>query len=157
MDFLNTEDSEKETISRALAGDHEAGREALLRCQIGLVSGKLSETMAFYLAARLHDVLEGIKPDRALCIAKPAIKPLNPSPEWKLQLAAFAGILKQRGYKPQQVAAAMRKARKAVFNRTLDNSDALKIAKIYPQLDARNLHHLAGPYREILEGYSPVD
>ena len=29
---------ENETVRRALAGDHEAGREALLLCQIGLDS-----------------------------------------------------------------------------------------------------------------------
>lgn len=156
MDFLSTEEYEQETIDRALAGDHEAGIEALRLCRSGLDSGALSARLADYLAARLHDVLEGIKPDRALCIAKGRGKPPDPLPEWRLQLAAFAAILKERGYKPQQVAVAMCEARQNAFNRTLDNSDALKIAKILPKLGADHLLHLAGPYREILEGYLPV-
>ena len=104
MDFPSTEEYEQETIRLALEGDHEAGREALVLCRTQLAARSLSPALSDYLAARLHDVLEGIKPDRALCIAKGRGKPPDPLPEWRLQLAAFAAILKERGYKPQQIA-----------------------------------------------------
>ncbi len=66
IDFLSTEEYEQETIRRALEGDYEAGREALLLCRDLLTARSLSPLLADYLAARLHDVLEGIKPERIL-------------------------------------------------------------------------------------------
>lgn len=159
MDSLSTEEYEQETMDRALAGDHEAGIEALRLCRSGLDSGALSARLAHYLAARLHDVLEGIKPDRALCIAKGRGQPANPFPEWQQELGAMAALLTKRGYKPKHVALALCNARASVHDKSLEESDAHSIrSKWRPMqaLDERLLRELSGNYLEILEEYPPL-
>lgn len=159
MDFLSTEEYEQETISRALAGDHEAGIEALKLCRSGLYAGALSAPLAHYLAERLHDVLEGIKPDRALCIAKSPGKPADPFPQWQQRLGAFAAILAQRGYKPKAIADAMCDARASIEDKPLEESDAHRIRskwKPMQSIDEATLRHLAESYWEILTQYPPL-
>ena len=157
-DFLNTDDYEQETIRRALEGEHEAGREALLLCRNQLTARSLSPALADYLAARLNDVLEGIKPDRALCIAKPPGKPPDPFPEWQQQLGALAALLIQRGYKPSTIAEALDDARLKLFNKNLDDREARRIIENFKpmqSLDVGELTRYAGRYGEILEEYPP--
>ncbi len=172
MDFLSTEEFEKETIDRALAGDHEAGLEALRLCRSGLDAGRLSAPLAHYLAERLNDVLEGIKPERiitsddyrqavlnGLRINKPRGKPADPFPEWQQQLGALAALLTKRGYKPKQIAVALCDARASVHDKTLEESDAHRIrSKWRPMqaIDDRTLLDLAGIYCEILKKYPPL-
>jgi hypothetical protein len=154
-----------------LEGDHEAGREALTLCRTQLAARSLSPTLADYLAARLHDVLEGIKPDRiltsddfrqsllnALRINKDPGKPLNPFPEWEQPLGAVAALLLQRGYKPTQINVAMSDARQKNQSKDLDAKEALRIRKTYApmqNLGADDLMRLAGIYGEILKEYPP--
>lgn len=150
---------ENETIRSALAGEWEDGIEALKLCRIGLISGKLSETMAFYLADRLLQVLDGIKPDRALCIAKPPHKPANPFPQWRQELGALAAILEKRGYKPAQIVRALCDARAIVADKSLDEKDAYGIKREWAQmqdLDDRVLRTMLGGYWEILTDYPPL-
>ena len=159
MDFLSAEEYEQETIRLALEGDHEAGREALTLCRTQLVARSLSPALADYLAARLHDVLEGIKPDRALCIAKSPGKPDNPFPDWQQELGALAAMLAQRKYKPKQIALALCNARASVYDRPLEESDAHRIrSKWRPMkdIDERKLRELLGSYWKILEEYPPL-
>lgn len=159
MDFLSTENYEQETIRLALEGDHEAGREALTLCRNQLAAKSLSPALADYLAARLHDVLEGIKPDRALCIAKSPGKPADPFPEWQQELGAMAALMFQRGYKPKQVALALANARASVHDKPLEESDAHRIrSKWRPMqaIDDKTLVQLAGSYWEILKEYPPL-
>ena len=159
MDFLSTEEYEQETIRLALEGDHEAGREALMLCRIQLTARSLSPMLADYLAARLHDVPEGIKPDRALCIAKSPGKPADPFPEWQQELGAMAALMFQRGYKPNQIARALCDARASVHDKPLEESDAHRIrTKWRPMqaLDERLLRELSGNYWKILEEYPPL-
>ncbi|TRZ68247.1 MAG: hypothetical protein D4R98_02535 [Comamonadaceae bacterium] len=159
MDFLSTEEYEQETIRLALEGDHEAGREALVLCRTQLAARSLSPALSDYLAARLHDVLEGIKPDRALCIAKSPGKPADPYPDWQQELGAMAALLTRRGYKPNQIARALCDARALVHDKPLDEADAHGIrTKWGPMqaIDERALQHLAGSYWEILKEYPPL-
>jgi hypothetical protein len=156
MEIMGTAELENEITRRALAGDADAGLEALKLCRTGLDNAVLSPALAHYLAERLSDVIDGIRPDRALCIAKGRGNPAEPFPEWKMQLAAFAGLLRQRGYKPQQIAAAMCNERYKLFRKTLDDSDALKISKLLPDMATDILVHMAGPYRKVLLDYLPV-
>ena len=171
MDFLNTEDHQRETIRLALAGDHEAGIDALRMCRAGLYAGKLSASMAHYLASRLDDVLEGIKPDRiltsddfrqallyALRINKPPGKPANPLPEWQLPLGALAALMVRRGYKPKQINVAMSDARQKLQAKDLDDRECRRIRKTHEQmhsLSVDELTRIAGPYGEILKEYLP--
>ena len=157
-DFLNTNDYEQETIRRALEGEHEAGREALLLCRNQLTARSLSPALADYLAARLNDVLEGIKPDRALCIAKPPGKPPDPLPEWQQQLGALAALLVQRGYKLSTIAEALDDARLKLFNKNLDDREARRIIENFKPMQSLGVGELtrhAGRYGEILEEYPP--
>lgn len=156
---MTNDDYEQETIRRALAGEHEAGREALLLCRDQLTARSLSPALADYLAARLHDVLEGIKPDRALCIAKGPGKPSDPFPDWQQELGALAAVLTQRGYKPKQIALALCNARASVHDKPLEEPDAHRIrSKWRPMqsIDERTLRHLTGSYWEILTQYPPL-
>lgn len=149
----------RETIRRAKSGDVEAGFEALRLCQCGLYLGKLSNALEIYLAERIADLLDGVRPDRALYIAKEPGKPSNPFPEWKDQLGAFAALLTQRNYKPQKIAVAMCDVRARIHDKSLENSDAHKIRVTYKSLqiiDAKILIHLAERYREILLEYPPL-
>lgn len=159
MEIMDTAEYESETIQRALSGDAEAGREALMLCRTGLAMRTLSPVLADYLAARLHDVLDGLKPDRALCIAKTRGKPADQYPEWQQQLGALAAMLTQRGYKPKQIAIAMCDARAKLHDKPLEDSDAHRIrSKWRPMqaLDEKNLRHLAGDYWAILTEYPPL-
>ena len=159
MDLRSTEDFEKETTRRALAGDRSAGLDALKLCRSGLESGTLSPILARYLAERLNDLLEGIKPDRALNIAKGPGKPPDPFPEWKQRLGAFAALLTQRGYKPKAIALAMCDARAAIEDKPLEESDAHRIRSEWrpmQEIDEERLQQLADSYWEILTQYPPV-
>ena len=172
MDSLNTEDIEKETISRALEGDHEAGRDALLMCCTQLTARSLSPALADYLAARLYEVLEGIKPDRivtsddfrqallnALRINKPPGKPADELPEWQIPLGAFAALMVQRGYKPTQINVAMSAARQRLQSKDLNAREAQRIRKTYASMQkmkADTLVSLVGNCGEILKEYPPL-
>ena len=171
MNFLSTEEYEQETIRLALAGDHEAGREALTLCLTQLAARSLSPVLADYLAARLHDVLEGTKPHRiitsddfrqallnALRINKGTGKPANPFPEWEEPLGAVAALLFKRGYKPTQINVAMSDARQINQSKDLDAKEAYRIRKTYEpmqKMKVKRLELLAGKYREILKEYPP--
>jgi hypothetical protein len=157
--MMEKNEYENETVRRALAGDHEAGREALVLCLIGLINGKLSETMAFYLADRLSQILDDMKPDRALCIAKPPHKPSNPFPEWKQELGALAAVLAKRGYQPAQIVRALCDARAIVADKPIDEKDAYRIKKEWGpmrDLDDTMLKTMLGGYWEILTDYPPL-
>ena len=159
MEIMGTAEYEAETIRLALAGDAEAGREALLLCRNQLAMRTLSPVLADYLAARLNDVLEGIKSDRALCIAKAPGKPADPFPEWQQQLGAMAALLTQRGYRPKQIAQALCEARARLHDKPLEDSDAHRIrSKWRPMqsIDEKSLRHLAGEYWAILPEYPPL-
>lgn len=171
-DFLNTDDYEQETIRRALEGDHVAGRNALSLCRGQLAARSLSPALADYLAARLHDVLEGIKPDRiitsddfrqallnALRINKSPGKPADELPEWQIPLGAFAALMVQRGYKPTQIDVAMSDARQKLQLKHLDAREARRIRGKYKSLQkmtADELVSLVGNCGEILKEYPPL-
>jgi len=145
-----------ETIRRALAGDAEAGLKALDDCRWGLTCNNLHPDLRSYLAARITDVLDGVKPDRALRIAKPRGRPPDPFPEWQQELGAFAALLTQRGYRPQQIAVAMCDERRALHDKPLEESDAHAIRKTWEpmqRIDTETLERLAGRYREKLSEY----
>jgi hypothetical protein len=149
---------EAEIIRRAIAGDSEAGFEALRLCRTGLDNGGLSLELAYYLAERITDVLEGVPTDRALCIAaeRGRGQPKNPFPDWRNDLGAFAAVLSQRGYPPQRIVDAMCEARLEVEKQKLDPADAHRIRKIYAPmqgLEIDNLMRFVGPYWEVLEDY----
>ncbi len=156
MDSFGASEYEQETIKRALEGDHMAGIEALKLCCSGLYGGVLSTPLAYYLADRLGDVLEGIKPDRALCIAKSPGKPADQFPEWQQRLGALAALLTQRGYTPKAIAVAMCEARSKIEDKSLEESEAHRIRSKYrpmQSIDEAMLQHLAESYWEILEEY----
>lgn len=149
-----------ETIRRALAGDFEAGLRVLDDCRWGLTCNNLHPDLRSYLAARLTDVLDGIKPDRALCIARQTGRPRDPFPEWQQELGAFAALLTQRNYRPQQIAVAMGDQRAALRDKPLEQSDAHAIRVTWEpmqRLDSETLERLAGPYREKLAEYPPLN
>lgn len=152
---------EAEAIRLAMAGDAEFGFEVLKLCRSGLDNGRLSPELAYYLAERINDVLEGVQPEKALRIYKykgPG-KPADPFPEWQQHLGAFAALLTQRGYRPKQVALAMCDQRADIHDKSLEDADAHRIrAKWRPMqaIDAEILQHLAGPYCEILAEYPPL-
>lgn len=145
-----------ETIRRALAGDAEAGRQALDHCRWGLTRNNLHPDLQSYLAARITDVLDGIKPDRALRIAKPRGRPPDPLPKWQQELGAFAALLTQRGYRPQQIAVAMCDERRALHDKPLEESDAHAIRVAWEPMQRiapDRLEDLAGRYGEKLPEY----
>ena len=145
-----------ETIRRALAGSAEEGLEALRLCRSGLDHNNLHADLRRYLAERITDVLEGIKPDRALCIAKTRGRPPDPFPEWHQELGAFAALLTQRGYKPQQIAVAMCDQRAELHAKTLKESDAHAIRVTWEpmqRIEPKMLERLAGPYKKVLTRY----
>lgn len=158
---MTNSEFEAEAIRHALAGDAEFGFEALRLCRTGLDNGRLSPELAYYLAARITDLLEGVRPDRALCIAteRGRGQPKNPFPEWKNDLGAFAAVLSQRGYAPQRIAEAMCDVRRIKYDESLDESDAHKIRMTYEPmqlLEIDNLMGFVGLYGEVLEDYPPV-
>ncbi|MDP2165104.1 MAG: hypothetical protein Q8K21_12970 [Hydrogenophaga sp.] len=158
-DLMDEGEMHAETIRLALAGDAEAGRYALLLCRDQLAARSLRPVLADYLAARINDVLDGVKPDRALCIARGRGKPADPLPEWQQELGAMAALLSQRGYKPKQVVIAMCDARSRLHDKPLEDSDAYRIRKTWrpmQSLDPERLRRLAGAYWGILSEYPPL-
>lgn len=171
MNFPSNEEFERETIRLALEGDHEAGREALRLCRAQLTARSLSPLMADYLADRLHDVLEGIMPNRiitsddyrqavlnGLLINKPNHKSVDTFPEWEQPLGALAAILSQRGYRPTKINAALSDARQQHQSKDLDEREARRIRKTYSpmqNLKEGDLTQMAGKYGEILKDYPP--
>jgi hypothetical protein len=156
-------DLERETISRALEGDHEAGREALELCAIGLEGRALSPALADYLAERIRSFLDGQPLERALCVEEergPG-KPRDPIPEWQTELAAFDLLLERRGYAVEKRNDAMDAARTKTSpkGRGIHRSDATTLRKAHlpmRSLDDATLLHLAGEsMREILARYLP--
>ena len=158
---MTDDEFQAEIIRRALAGDHQAGLEALRLCQHGLDRrGGLSDALRHYLAERIGEVLAGVPPKKALCIATGPGRPKDTFPEWQKHLGVFAALLSQRGYKPREIAFAMCRERAAVHLSGLDESDAYLIAKVWRpmrDLDSELLAELAGPYGEVLSRYPPLD
>ncbi len=171
MNFLSNEEFERETIRLARAGSYEAGCEALRLCRDQLTARSLSPLLADYLADRLHDVLEGITPNRiitsddyrqavlnGLLINKPNHKPFDTFPEWELPLGALAAILFQRGYRPTDINAALSDARHQHQSKYLDTREARRIRKTYSpmqNLNESDLMRIAEKYGEILKDYPP--
>lgn len=180
---LPTDDEyEAATIERALAGDPDAGREALSLCRAGLDHGTLSRRLAAYLAERLWiidraldeaDRLRAVKKSsgsirsardaaiaEALCIKRPAKKPEVKLPDWQVPYAAFGTLLRKAGMRPEGVKAAMDEARRLVEKKDegLHRREAERILAAYAPmlaLDDEMLLHLAGPLRGIVPTYLP--
>ncbi len=149
----------EETINRALAGDAEAGLEALRLCRSGLDANNLPADLRFYLAERITELLDGVRPDKALFIARDRGRPRDPFPEWQQHLGALAALLSKRGYGPKQIALALCDQRAAINDKPLEESDAHAIRSTWKpmqSLDVDLLLHLAGPYRKVLSEYPPV-
>ena len=154
---------EMETIRRALAGDHEAGRVALDLCVSGLMTRTLSPALSDYLAERIDAFLKGEPLSRALCVEheRGPGRPPDPIPDWQTQLAAFDLLLERRGYSVEKRNDAMdiARARTNPTERGLHRSDASKVRKAHLSmrgLNDRRLRQIAGgALREILKGFSP--
>ena len=149
----------EETIARALAGDAEAGLEALKLCRSGLDANNMPADLRFYLAERITQLLDGVPANKALCIARDRGRPRDPFPEWQQHLGALAALLSQRGYKPNKIAVALCDQRAAVDEKPLEESDAHRIRATWrpmQRLDVELLMHLAGPYWKVLSEYPPV-
>lgn len=121
------------TIERARQGDPEAGIAALQSCVAGLYSNRLPEQMRFYLAQCLIDVIDQMKPARALNIEveRGKGKPVDPFPKWEMPLAAFGALLHQRGYIPARIEEAMDEARQLTDGRSLNLREARRIRAKY--------------------------
>lgn len=158
---MTNDEYRAETIRAALAGDAEAGREALSLCRDGLAQRRLHPEFADYLAARINDILDGVPPDKALCIARERGRPRDATLDWKKNLGALAALLHLRMYKPKQIAIALCDERAALHNKPLEESDAHKIRVEWKALQdfgsekdgEEMLLHLAGPYRKVLSKY----
>jgi hypothetical protein len=151
---------QSQTIQRAKAGDAEAGLEAIRACRDGLEFGNLSRAMKDYLIARLTDIVDGIEPTRALCIApeRGRGQPKNPCPKWRKELGAVAWLLERWGFKPEQIVSKMSDLRAEVEGKNLDPADARKIKKQYQPMSAievEMLLHLSGRYRGRIAQYLP--
>jgi hypothetical protein len=163
------------TIQRALAGDHEAGREALRLCRAGLDHDALSKSLGEYLAQRLWEIDKAIEEaeqlknndkaststiksrkaariEQALLIAK-GKKPRDPIPDWQTPLAAFGTILLKTEMRPEKVYEAMSEARARYEGRALERKEAFAILKAFQPMQAMThldlLRH-AGPLRVLL-------
>jgi hypothetical protein len=173
------EEYEAATIEFALAGDADAGIEALRLCRAGLDGGVLSPRLAQYLADRLWLIDQAISEAEAvgkakrsassarsardaaiasaLCINRSS-KRRDPIPEWHLPLAAVGVLLALSGTKPEKCKAAMAEARLILEGKDLGRSEAWSILKAHApmrKLDPETLQHLAGPQlMEILRTYS---
>lgn len=181
---MTQDEYEAMTLERALAGDADAGREALALCRAGLDHGNLSKALATYLAERLWlidkalDEAERVRKIKnssgsvrsardaaiaeALCIKKASKKPRDPLPEWQVPFAAFGVLLLKAGLRPEQVKGAMDEARQAVEGRdaSLHRREAERILKAYlpmHDIDNETLRHLAGPLRDLLSTYLPQE
>jgi hypothetical protein len=177
---VNSDEYEAETIRRALAGDADAGREALNLCRAGLDAMAISRPLAAYLAERLLAIdkalqeaeqLRGVKKSsgsirsardaaiaEALCIKRPAFKPRDPLPDWQVPYAAFGTLLLKAGLRKEQVKASMDEARRLMegADKGLDRSQAGDILRAYlpmREVEDELLLHLCGPLREILPTY----
>ena len=142
---------EQETIVRAQAGDAEAGREALSLCAAGLQAGSLSKALSWYLAARLDDLLDGVPPGKALCIARDSGRPRRSGIDWRIRVAALDALLALDGVRPEARIGAMRAARLTLcpeLKGELDRSDAQGIRRAYAPMrkncDRATLERLAG-------------
>jgi hypothetical protein len=156
---MSDEEYIAETIRLALAGDPDEGIEALNLCRTGLDHNNLHADLRRYLADRITDVLAGVKLDRALCIARTLGRPLVPFPDWHQELGAFAAVLTQRGYKPQQIAVAMCDQRAALHDKPLDSSDAHDIRTTWEpmqRIPLNSLEKLAGEYGKVFDEYPPL-
>lgn len=179
---MTPEQYEAETLKGALAGDADDGREALRLCRSGLDGGNLSRPLAAYLAERLWlidkalDDAEVVRQAKqssgsvrsardaaiaeALCLKKPASRPIDPLPQWQVPYAAFGVLLLKAGVRPEGVKGAMDEARQRHEGKaaSLHRREAEKILKAYRpmhNLDDEMLLHLAGPLREILPTFLP--
>ena len=161
-------DFEAETIERALAGEHEAGRDALRLCSEGLMGRSLSPALADYLADRLWrigqalDEAETLREHKkssgsirsardaaiaeALCIKRPAKKPSDPLPQWQVPYAALGCFLLKRGVAPTKCKDAMSDARIRVEGHAtgLHLSEASRILAI--RMPAKVLPVPGGPW-----------
>ena len=179
---MTADEYEATTIEAALAGDHDAGREALRLCREGLDHGTLSRRLAEYLAERLWridkalDESEKIRQVKkssgsarsvrdaaiaeALCIKRPEGRPADSLPEWQVPYAAFGTRLLKEGYPPERVKSLMDDARRQIEGKDagLDRREAEKILKAYQPMSAMDdegLMHHAKALREILSTYLP--
>jgi hypothetical protein len=180
--MMSEDEYEAETIRRALAGDHDAGREALRLCRAGLDHCNLSRPLTAYLAERLWRIdqaldeaekLREVKQSsgsirsardaaiaEALCIKRPAKKPEDKLPEWQVPYAAFGTLLLKAGMKPEQVKASMDEARRLVEKKDagLHRREAEKILAAYAPMRAMDdelLRHMTGPLRDLLPTHYP--
>jgi hypothetical protein len=155
---MTDDEYRKSIFDAALAGDVEAGHEALRICRTCLDSNNMPSDLRFYLAERITELLDGVPPGKALCIAKERGRPKDPFPEWRQELGALAALLTQRGYRPQEVCVAMCDQRAALHDLSLDESDAHSIRVQWgpmQRIDSVMLVHLAGRYGEVLPKYPP--
>ncbi len=158
-DCMADSEFEAEAIRRAIAGDIESGFEVLRRCRTGLDNRILSPQLAYYLADRIAEILDGQTPKHALRIAKRPGRGADPLPDWEMQLGSFAALLAQRGYKTKQIATALCNQRAAIHNLTLEQSDAYRIAKTWQPMNAMDGDDLLGlikDYKEVLKEYPPL-
>lgn len=154
---------EAQTVERARHGDADAGMTALQICIAGLYANRLTEPMRFYLAQCLIDLVDCMKPARAMNIEVERGKgrPANPFPEWETPLAAFGALLHRRGYIAARIEEAMDQARQSVYGRALDVREARRIRKKYRLMheigEADLLHLCEGDgLRGLIEQYPPV-
>lgn len=180
-EMITSDEYEAATIERALAGDAEAGREALDLCITGLYAGRISERLAHYVAGRLQLVLDALKDaDRlrgvkkssgsvrsardgaiadALCINRSTGRPSDPIPDWQTQLAAIGVYLRRKNVRAERAYAAMSQARESIANKTLERREAQRVVKAHGPLwkhSDESLIRLAGPVlREIAPTFLP--
>lgn len=133
---------EKETIALALAGAADEGRYLLDACARGLVSGALSERMRFYLSARLREVLDGVGPAIALCVARSDGRPREQFPAWERPLGAFAAICVKREFYPEDTIALMSEARQLIEGKPLARTQAHRIRKTYEPMQSMTMGRL---------------
>jgi len=178
---LTGDEYEAATIKYALAGDPDAGREALSLCRAALDSGNISRQLAGYLAERLWlidqalDEAEKLRKVKrssgsirsardaaiaeALCIKRPAKKPQDPIPEWQTPLAAVGIYLRRHRATANKCHDAMSDARLATEHKMLDRREAQRILKSHSRMwrlkDCDLLHFAGAAAREILPTYIP--
>ena len=179
---MSPEEYEAETIKLALAGDPDAGREALSLCRAALDAMQISRPLAAYLADRLWaldmaldeaEKMRSVKKSsgsirsvrdaaiaEALCIKRPSHKPRDPLPDWQVPYAALGALLLNAGVKPERVKASMDEARRLIEGKDegLHRREAEKILAAYRPMrafDEELLLHFAGPLREILPTHFP--
>lgn len=183
--LLSSEEYEVETLRRALAGDPDAGLEALRLCRAALDAGHISATLRQYLAERLWSLEQALEQvnamksagkssgsirsardaalSEALLLNRSAVgRPSDPFPEWQVKYAAFGTILLKAGWRPEKVKAEMDASRRILEgpNAGLDRRTAERILSAYRpmlNLDREVLENLAGPLREKLPTFQPQE